>query len=95
LKGVIQTKTSTGSLAAEETSSGFPVALDHREDATHHPSLAWQLAELFKARVTILVVLTAVAGFALGVHWTTRPFFSLQLLTTILALASSRAARLR
>jgi heme o synthase len=84
VKGVIQTRTSTGSLVDEETSHGFPAALDARSVATHHPSLAWQLAELFKARVTILVVLTAVAGFALGARWVTREFFSLQLLTTVL-----------
>jgi protoheme IX farnesyltransferase len=84
VKGVIQTKTSTGTLAQEETSLGFPAALDHRSARKHHPSLAWQLSELFKARVTILVVLTAVAGFALGSRWTTRDFFSLQLLTTVL-----------
>lgn len=83
MKGVIQTKTSTGSLAAEETSHGFPVALDPPLDRSKHPSLLWQLAELFKARVTILVVLTAVAGFALGARYSARPFLSTQLLTTI------------
>jgi protoheme IX farnesyltransferase len=84
VKGVIQTKTSTGTIAQEETSVGFPAALDARVAQEHHPSLAWQLSELFKARVTILVVLTAMAGFALGARWTTRDFFSLQLLTAIL-----------
>jgi protoheme IX farnesyltransferase len=88
VKGVIQTKTSTGSVAAEETSHGFPAALDPREAqlAGHakHPSLFWQLSELFKARVTILVVLTAIAGFALGAHHTTQPFFTTQLLTSII-----------
>lgn len=84
MKGVIQTKTSTGSIATEETSHGFPAALDPVEPKSAAPSLAWQLSELFKARVTILVVLTAVAGFALGARWTTRPFFSLQLLTAVL-----------
>jgi len=83
VKGVIQTKTSTGSLAAEETSRGFPAALDPSWQQTKHPSLLWQLAELFKARVTILVVLTAVAGFALGARYSGHPFLTTQLLTTV------------
>lgn len=84
MKGVIQTKTATGSLAAEETSHGFPAALEPLATGDKHPSLAWQLAELFKARVTLLVVLTAVAGFALGARWTTRAFLGLRLLTCVL-----------
>ena len=84
MKGVIHTKTSTGTLGQEETSFGLPAALDHRGAKKIHPSLAWQLSQLFKARVTMLVVLTAVAGFALGSRWTTRDFFSLPLITTIL-----------
>lgn len=83
MKGVIQTKTSTGSLAAEETSHGFPAALDPHWQQTKDPSLLWQLAELFKARVTILVVLTAVAGFALGARYSDHPFLTTQLLTTV------------
>ena len=83
MKGVIQTKTSTGSLAAEETSHGFPAALDPKWQRAKHPSLLWQLAELFKARVTILVVLTAVAGFALGARYAVHPFLTIQLLTTV------------
>lgn len=81
MKGVIQTKTSTGSLAADETTPGFPAALD--AESRKHPSLFWQLSELFKARVTILVVLTAVAGFALGSRWVARPFLDLHLLTAV------------
>jgi protoheme IX farnesyltransferase len=85
VKSVIQTKALTGSLATEETSAGFPAALDAPAAvARAHPSLAWQLAELFKARVTILVVLTAVAGFALGARWASFPFFSLRLVTAII-----------
>jgi protoheme IX farnesyltransferase len=85
VKGIVQTKTSTGSLATEETSFGFPAALEPRaKEASTHPSLAWQLAELFKARVTILVVLTAAAGFALGTRWASLPFFSLRLVTAII-----------
>lgn len=82
---MIQTKTATGSLAAEETSVGFPATLDsHVPLSRAHPSLAWQLSELFKARVTILVVLTAVAGFALGARWASLPFFTLRLVTAII-----------
>lgn len=84
MKGVIQTKTATGSLADDETSTGFPLALDHRAESIRHPSLAWQLAELFKARVTLLVVLAALAGFVLGAHWASLPVLSLRLLACVI-----------
>jgi protoheme IX farnesyltransferase len=88
VKGVIQTKTSTGSVVADETSHGLPAALDHRSDRladqSKHPSLLWQLSELFKARVTILVVLTAIAGFALGARYVAQPFLTTKLITAII-----------